>query len=68
MKAADEINASLVDVIYYDITDSVHVQAKWESRKNGEKCTGRGPSPLELSESSSGRQIGSAHCFIDEEK
>lgn len=36
--------------------------------KKWREVHGRGPSPLELSESSSGRQIGSAHCFIDEEK
>ena len=33
-----------------------------------ERCTGRDPLPLELSERSSRRQIGPAHCFIDEEE
>ena len=68
MKAADEINVSLVDAVYCGITDSARLQAKWENQINGEKCTGRGPSPLELSERSSHRQIGQAHQFIDEEE
>ena len=68
MKAADEINVSLVDAVYYDITDSARLQAKWENRINGERCTGCGTSPLELSERSSRRQIGQAHGFIDEEE
>ena len=66
MKAADEINVSLVNAVYYDITDSARLQAKWENRINGERCTGRGSSPLELSERSSRGQIGRAHCFIDD--
>ena len=68
MKAADDINVSLIDAVYYDITDSACLQVKSENRINGEKCTGRGPSPLELSERSSHRQIGRAHHFIDEEE
>ena len=32
-----------------------------------DRCTGRDPSPLELPERSSHRQIGPAHHFIDEE-
>ena len=66
MKAADEINISLVDAVPYDITDSARLQAKWENRINGERCTGRGSSPLELSERSSRGQIGRAHRFIDD--
>ena len=68
MKAADEINISLVDAVPYDITDSARLQAKWENRINGERCTGCGPSPPELSERSSRRQIEQAHRFIDEEE
>ena len=68
MKAADEINVSLVDAVYCGITDSARLQAKWENQINGEKCTGRGPSPLELSGRSSHKQIGQAHQFIDEEE
>ena len=66
MKAADKINVSLVDAVCYDITRCL--QAKWENRINGERCTGRGPSPLELSARSSCRQIGRAHRFIEEEE
>ena len=33
-----------------------------------ERCTGRDPSPLELSKRSSRRQIGPAHHFIDQEE
>ena len=33
-----------------------------------ERCTRRDPSPLELSERSSLRKIGPAHCFTDEEE
>ena len=66
--AADEINVSLVDVVCYDITDSARLQVKWENRINGERYTWRGPSPLELSERSSRRQIGRAHHFIDEQE
>ena len=33
-----------------------------------ERCTGRDPSPLELSERSSRKQRGPAHRFIDEEE
>ena len=65
MKGADEINVSLVDAA---LIDSARLQAKWENRINGERCTGRGPSPLELSERSSRRQIRRAHHFTDEEK
>ena len=53
MKGADEINVSLVER---------------ENRINGERCTGRGSSPFELSERSSRRQIRQAHHFTDEEK
>ena len=68
MKAADEINVSLVDAVYYDITDSARLQAKWENRINGERCTGHSPSPLQLSERSSRRQIRRVHRFFDEEE
>ena len=34
LKAANETSASLVDAIYYDISDSARLEAKWESRKN----------------------------------
>ena len=60
MKTANETSASLVDVDYYDITDSAHLEAKQENRKNGEISTGRGPTPVELLEWSSRRQIGRA--------
>ena len=33
-----------------------------------ERCTGIDPSPLELPQRSSSRQIGPAHRFIDEEE
>ena len=33
-----------------------------------QRCTGRDPSPLELSERLSRRQIGPAHHFIEEEE
>ena len=33
-----------------------------------ERCTGRDPSPLELPERSSNKEIGTAHRFIDEEE
>ena len=33
-----------------------------------ERCTGRDPSPLELSERTSPKQIGSAHRLNDEEE
>ena len=66
--AADEINVSLVDVVCYDITDSARLQVKWENQINGERYTWCGPSPLELSERSSRRQIGRAHHFIDEQE
>ena len=68
MKAADEINVSLVDAVYYGITDSVRLQVKWEIRISAERCTGRDPSNLELSERSSRRQTGRAHRFFDEEE
>ena len=68
MKAADEINVSLVDDVYYGITDSARLQVKWEIRISAERCTGRDPSNLELSERSSRRQTGRAHRFFDEEE
>ena len=68
MKAADEINVSLVDAVYYGITDSARLQVKWEIRISAERCTGCDPSNLELSERSSRRQTGRAHRFFDEEK
>ena len=33
MKAVSETSASLVDVVYYHITDSARLDTKWESRK-----------------------------------
>ena len=68
MKVANKINVSLVDAVYYDITDSVRFQAKWENQINGDRCTGRSPSPLELSGRSSRRKIGQAHCLIGKEE
>ena len=65
MKAVNETSASLVDVVYYYITDSARLDAKWENRKNGEISTGRGPMPVELLERSSRRQIGRAKHFIE---
>ena len=65
MKAANDTSAALVDAVYY-ITDSAHLEAKWENCKNGEISTGRGPMPVELSKRSSRRQIGRAKCFIEE--
>ena len=45
LKAANETSASLVDALYYDITDLAHLEAKWENCKNSEISTGRGPTP-----------------------
>ena len=64
MKAANEISASLVDAVYYGITDSAHLEAKWENCKNGEISTGRESTLIELLERSSRRQIGRAKRFI----
>ena len=66
MKAANETKASLVDAVCYDIADSGRLEAKWENRKNIEISTGRGPTPVELLEQSSSRQIGSVKRFIEE--
>ena len=66
MKAANETNASLVDAVYYDITDSACLEAKWENREKAEVSTGRGPTPVELLERSSRRQIGRAKRFNEE--
>ena len=65
MKAANEISASLVDAVYYDIIDSAHLEAKWENRKNGKISPSRGPTPVELLEQSSKRLIGRAKHFIE---
>ena len=64
MKAANEISASLVHAVNYDITDSAYLEAKWENRKNGKISTGRESTILELLEQSSRRQIGQAKRFI----
>ena len=53
MKAAKETSASLVDAIYYNITDSARLKAKRENRKNSEISIGRGPTPVELLDRSS---------------
>ena len=66
MKAANETSASLADAVYYDITDSARLEAKWENHKNSEINTGRGPMPVELLERSSRRQIGRAKRFTEE--
>ena len=68
MKAADEINHSLVEAVYYDFTNSARLQVRWENRINGERYTRSSLSALELSKRSSRRQIGKAHCFVDEEE
>ena len=66
MKAANETSASLVDAVYYDITDSACLEAKWENREKAEVSTGRGPTPVELLERSSRRQVGRAKHYIEE--
>ena len=66
MKAANDTSASLVDAVYYDITDSVRLEAKWENRKNDEISTSRGPMSVELLERSSRQQKGRAKRFIEE--
>ena len=53
MKAAKETSASLVDEVYYNITDSARLKAKWENHKNSEISIGRGPTPVELLDRSS---------------
>ena len=50
MKAANEASASLVDAVYYGITASARMEAKWENCKKGEISTGRGSTPVELLE------------------
>ena len=66
MKATNETSVSLVDAVFYDITDLACLEAKWENRKNGEISTGRGPTPFELLDRSSRRQIGRAKRYIEE--
>ena len=66
MKAADEINVLLVDAVYYDITDSARLQAKWKKQKNG--GVDRTWPFISLSEIPSRRQLGRAHRFIDEQE
>ena len=68
MKAAIEINVSLIDAVCCNITDSACRQSKWEIQLNGQRFTGRGPSLVQFSERSSRRQIKRAYCFIDEEE
>ena len=53
MKAAKETSASLVDAIYYNITDSARLKAKRENCKNSEISIGTGPTPVELLDRSS---------------
>ena len=65
MKAANETSASLVDAVFYDITDSVCLEAKWKNCLNGKIRTCRGPKPVELLERSSRRQTEQAKCFIE---
>ena len=66
MKAANKTSASLVNPVYYDITNSALLEVKWENRKKGEISTGRGPTPVELLERSSKRQIGQVTRFFEE--
>ena len=66
IRAAIETSASLVDAVYCDITDSAHLEAKWENHKNSEIRTGRGPTPVDLLEQSSRQQIGQAKRFTEE--
>ena len=49
MKSADERKLSLVDAIFADITDSARIEARCQNRKNGERCSGTGPSGYDLS-------------------
>ena len=44
MKASNEMNISLVDSIYADISDSAGLDTKWKNRLLREHCRGRGPS------------------------
>ena len=66
MKAANKTSASLVNPVYYDITNSARLEVKWENRKKGEISTGRGPTPDELLERSSKRQRGQVTRFFEE--
>ena len=66
MKVANETSAFLVDAIYYDITDSAHLEAKWKNRLSGKISTCRGPTPVDFLEQSSRRQMDWAKRFIEE--
>ena len=66
MKASNEMNISLVDSIYADISDSAGLDTKWKNRLLGEHCRGRGPSSLELEDRYELRQIDRPNRYVVE--
>ena len=66
MKASNEMNISLVDSIYADISDSAGLDTKWKNRLLREHCRGRGPSWLELEDRYELRQIDRASRYVVE--
>ena len=68
MKAGNQKNLSLVDAVYADVTDSARLEAIWSNRKDGEKCSGSGPTGHDLSLRSEIRQVAKASYLIDHER
>ena len=45
------------------MTDSARVEAKWQNRENGERCTGTGPSGVDLAIRNEIRQMDRAEIY-----
>lgn len=66
MKTAHVISVSPVGAVYFDITDSACLTAKYENPQNGDISTGGGPTPVKLLERLSRRKVGRVKRFIEE--
>ena len=65
-KAGREKNVSLLDAAYCDIVNSARFVAKRQSRMNGMRPIGCGPSPLVFDKRNELRQIARANQFLRE--
>ena len=63
MKEAGKKNLSLVDAVFAGLMDSALVEAKWQNRENGERCTGTGPSGVDMAIQNEIRQMGRAEIY-----
>ena len=68
MKAGNQKNFSLVDAVYAGVTDSARLETIWGNMKEGEKCSGSGPTGHDLNLRSEIRQSAKPSYLIGHER